>query len=170
MIRILGALLVIGGAAAVGFSAVRGLNKRVRTLRAFLAALELMERELSFRLTPMPELLDELSVRMPEPVRTFFTTCRAGLETLGERDLGQLWRVGLEDAQLGLQREELALLEELGDVLGRFDSEGQQAALTRVRTQLEHCLCGAQENRAKQSKMYGALGLSAGALLVIMLV
>ncbi|MCD7947129.1 MAG: stage III sporulation protein AB [Oscillospiraceae bacterium] len=169
MLNMLGAVLVIGGAAVIGMAAARTLTVRLRTLRAFFAALDLMERELSFRLTPTPELLDELAARMSGQVSAFFTYCRAGLERLGERSLGQVWREGLQQTELGLQEEDIRLLEELGDVLGRYDGGGQQAALARVGGQLAQCINEAQTARAKQGKMYGMLCLSAGLLTVIML-
>ena len=58
MLRLMGAVLLVGGCGAVGFSAAGRLARRVEVLRALLGALEGMERELSFRLTPMPELLE----------------------------------------------------------------------------------------------------------------
>ena len=63
MLKLLGAVLLTAGAAAMGFSASAQLGRRVKSLRALLGALELAERELSFRLTPIPGLLDELSRR-----------------------------------------------------------------------------------------------------------
>ena len=58
MLRLMGAALLVGGCGAVGFSAAGRLARRVGVLRALLGALEGMERELAFRLTPMPELLE----------------------------------------------------------------------------------------------------------------
>ena len=49
MLRLAGALMVAGGMSTLGFLAAGGLGRRVRTLRALAGALELMERELSFR-------------------------------------------------------------------------------------------------------------------------
>ena len=170
MLRLAGALLLVGGAAFLGFSAAAGLGRRVRSLRSLLGALELMEREIAFRLTPMPDLLDALSARTPPPLSAFFARCRDGLGALGEKDLGQLWREGLEEAPMGLADEELALLAELGEVLGRYDGEGQRAALERTRLALEETLRRAEEDKSRQGRMYGVLGLTAGAFLVIMLI
>ncbi|MFQ7454449.1 MAG: hypothetical protein ACLRNQ_27350 [Flavonifractor plautii] len=41
-------------------------------LRALLGALEGMEREIAFRLTPMPELLERAAAESPPPVCTLF--------------------------------------------------------------------------------------------------
>ncbi|MBM6927620.1 stage III sporulation protein AB, partial [Pseudoflavonifractor phocaeensis] len=61
MIRLAGALLAAGGMAWMGWSAARRLARRERILVQLSAALAQMEREISFRLTPMPQLLGELA-------------------------------------------------------------------------------------------------------------
>ena len=60
-------------------------------------------------------------------------------------------------------------METLGGILGRYDSEGQTQALALAREQLEQCLEAAVSERARMGKVYGALGLAAGAFLVIVL-
>ena len=169
MLKLMGALLLAGGAAAVGFSAAAGLNRRVRTLRVLLEALELIEREISFQLTPMDQLLERLSKRTPPPAGGFFACCRAGLEQLGERSLAQIWREALAQNSMGLAQQELDTLAGLGDLLGRYDGAGQQEALAQVRLQLAQDLRQAEKDREKRGRMYRVLGVTAGAFLVIVL-
>ena len=147
MLRLLGAVLLTGGAGALGFGAAARLNRRVHMLRLFTEALERMERELSFRLTSIPELFALLADHLSPPVGTFFARCRGSLFRLGEEQF----------------------LETLGGTLGRYDSEGQTQALALARAQLEQCLEAAVSERARMGKVYGALGLAAGAFLVIVL-
>lgn len=72
MLKLIGALLLAGGAGALGCSAAAQLSRRVAVLRALLGALEGMEREIAFRLTPMPELLERAAAESPPPVCTLF--------------------------------------------------------------------------------------------------
>ena len=132
MLKLLGVLLLAGGTAAAGFCAAGQLTKRARALQALLGALELMERELSFRLTPMPELLERLSRQADPPADGLFAGCREGLSSLGERSLAELWKAGVRQPALLLEAEELALLDGLGQVLGSYDGEGQLAALDQT--------------------------------------
>lgn len=55
-----------------------------------------MEREIAFRLTPMPELLERAAAESPPPVCTLFARCRTLLDELGERSMAELWREALE--------------------------------------------------------------------------
>ncbi|NCE64301.1 stage III sporulation protein AB [Pseudoflavonifractor sp. 524-17] len=169
MRKLLGAALIIGGTAAMGFSAARGLAQRVSGLGAVIAALELAERELSFRLTPIPELLDELSRRAPAPAGAFFAGCLARLDRLGERSLGELWDEAIEEQPMGLAAEDREILSRLGRVLGRYDGGGQQEAVALARVRLEHNLAAAEADRDSRGRLYGALGLTAGSFFAILL-
>ena len=61
MIRWIGALLLMAGAAGLGLGAAAQLRTRVASLRSLVGALGQLERELTFRLTPMPELMERLA-------------------------------------------------------------------------------------------------------------
>lgn len=169
MLKLLGSILLAGGAAYLGFSATARLERRVRSLRTFLGALELLERELSFRLTPMPALLDRLAKQTGPPVGAFFARCRDGLSDLGERTLSDLWSEALNGIPMDLGAEDRLILGELGGILGRYDGAGQGEALALAQARLGQCLTAAAEERARLGRVYGALGLSVGTLLVIML-
>ena len=169
MIRLAGALLAAGGMAWMGWSAARRLARRERILVQLSAALAQMEREISFRLTPMPQLLGELAEDAPGPVGAFFGACRDGLGELGSRSLAEIWRQALLTAPLDLEERALAVLDRLGTVLGRYQEEEVRAALALAAEELarEGELARAEvENRGR---MYRVLGLTAGGLLVILL-
>lgn len=136
MLKLIGALLLAGGAGALGCSAAAQLSRRVAVLRALLGALEGMEREIAFRLTPMPELLERAAAESPPPVCTLFARCRTLLDELGERSMAELWREALEQVPLGLDGPGRLALEELGEVLGRYDGDGQREALAHTRAEL----------------------------------
>ena len=169
MLRAVGACLLTAGAGAAGWCAADRLRRRVRGLRAMLEALELAERELSFRLPPMPELLDELSRRTPPPVRPFFARCREGLDRLGTQSLGEIWQTALEECPMELSGEDLETVAALGQVLGRYDGEGQREALCLARSRLAHLLEEAERDRDSRGRLYRTLGLTAGGFFGILL-
>ena len=139
MLKLIGALLLAGGAGALGCSAA------------------------------MPELLERAAAESPPPVCTLFARCRTLLDELGERSMAELWREALEQVPLGLDGPGRLALEELGEVLGRYDGDGQREALAHTRAELSRALEQAREAREKQGRMYQVLGITAGAFLVILL-
>lgn len=169
MLKLLGALLLAGGAVFLGLSAAAQLERRVKNLRRISSALEQLARELTFRLTPMPELLSALARETCPPVQNFFAYCRDGLERLGEVTLAQLWSEALDAVPMDLGEEERSALRDLGQVLGRYDGEDQREALSLCRVRLDHCLTHAEEERTRLGRVYGAMGLAAGVFLTILL-
>ena len=169
MIRLMGALLTVGGGAFLGFDAHRRLKRRARVLRQLAGALEQMDREISFRLTPMPQLMEELADDYPPPVGELFANCRKGMDQLGERSLAEIWRQALEDTPLDLEGRSAAVMDELGEVLGRFEESGLRSALARAVAELTREAELAREDGEKRGRMYQVLGLTCGGLLVILL-
>jgi stage III sporulation protein AB len=170
VLRLIGAVLLLSSGGLLGMGACNQLGARVHCLQALDGALERMERELAFHLTPMPELLSRLAKSTPGPAGMLFGQCLAGFNRLEECGLAGLWREAVETAQLPLGREELDLLKGLGEVLGRYDGAGQQEAVGAVRTELLQYLRCAEEERTRLGRVYGTLGLTAGAFLVLLLV
>lgn len=166
--KTVGCILLLGASGWFGLGAVWGLKARAAQLAALLGALEEMERELSCRLTPMPELLGRLA-RTTGPVGEFFALCAEGLDRLGERSFAQLWNRALEAAGLSLEEEDLRPLAELGGSLGRYDGASQCAALQQAHGRLEERLRDAEERRERLGRVYGALSLAAGTFLIILL-
>jgi len=119
MLRVLGFLLFVTGTTLLGLSAVVSLRERVTCLRALLSALELMARELSFRLTAVPDLFSRLAKSAEPPVNKFFICCTGGLAKLGERSVDEIWRSALLESKLPLMEDELETLRGVGQVLGR---------------------------------------------------
>ena len=90
MMRLMGAVLVAFGAAWLGLTAAEELGRKVRRLEQLSIGLELLERELWERGSPLPQVLEELSLRTGEPASTPVCPVRrrlrpAGLGTLPRR-------------------------------------------------------------------------------------
>lgn len=169
MLRLAGAVLLAAGPAVIGFHAARRLARRPRLLRELAAALEQMEREISFRLTPLPELFVRLSQEYSGPVGALFSCCARDMDDLGQRSLSQIWRQALTEATLDLDSRGQRALEELGEVLGRYDGDGLRGALRQTCGELTAAAEEAERERERKGRMDQVLGLTTGALLVILL-
>lgn len=169
MLRAIGAALLLTGSAGVGLAAVGRLEHRVTALRSLIEALELMERELDFRLPPMKELILETAQRSAEPASGFLRTCGEGIDELRGRPFSGLWRQTALEKLSALKNSDLEVLVSVGAVLGRYDGEGQRRAIAAVRERLVGFLDDASEERRRQGRVYGALSITAGVFLVILL-
>ena len=169
MLRLIGALLVAGAAARVGFGAARRLGERVEALRGFIAALGFITDELSCRLTPMPELLGRLRQEGAEAVRPFFAACERKMNRLGDVHFSEIWSSALTYARPALNVEDQQTLLVLGRLLGCYELEAQLRGLGAATRELTRALERAESDRLRLGRLYRTLGLGAGAMLVLIL-
>ena len=170
MIRLLGAVMLITGCGGLGMSAVNRLDGRVRDLRELSAGLEILRRELGWRLSPLPEALETAAAGTHGRAAGFFTACARQSKQLAGSPFRTVWSDGLERCPLRLDREDRALLEQLGPVLGRYDGDSQRQAVENVLAGLGRRLAQAEDDRRRLGRVYGVLGLTAGLFLTLMLI
>ena len=169
MIRLLGALLLMGGGLWLGLERARTLVKRRQALDAWAQALALLEGELAFSLPAMPLLLERVSRRAEAPAREVLDTARGSLTQLGERSFPQLWSEALHREPGGLAPEELEQLDRLGELLSQRSWEDQRTAAEAVRQTLLARREQVAEALGREGKTYGTLGLALGTFLTILL-
>lgn len=170
MIRLLGTVLLVAGCGALGMGAVGRLDGRVQDLRELAAGLENLQRELGWRLSPLPAALRMAAGDCHGRPARFFEYCACGAEHLDGAPFHQLWQEGLERCPLRLEREDRAVLEQLGPVLGRYDGDSQRQALEGAAAALGRRHTEAVEDRRRLGRVYGVLGVTAGLFLAILLI
>ena len=169
MVRIAGALLLVGAGLWAGLERGRVQDRRVRALREWAEALDLWARELAYRLPTTAQLLSTLTQRGPAGPKQVFGQALAGLDGLGEQDFETIWQRALADGETDLPDQELELLKGLGAVLGGYGWEDQHSAVERVARQLERRGETLAQALVQERKTWGVLGLSAGCALAILL-
>ena len=79
MVKLLGAALVAGGCAWLGFRRALELKDRVRALEQMAGGLALVERELALGAPPLPRLLEGAAGRCDGPAAELFSGCAQAL-------------------------------------------------------------------------------------------
>lgn len=169
MLKTLGGLLIMAGALWCGVSAVERLRRRARVLEELRASLVWLAEELTFRLTPLPRLLERLSLEQPGPTGLFYQEALAGLDQDPEGGLRQSWRRAMVLQLDFLKEEERQVLVEVGQTLGRYDAQAQAQVLSQAAGRLETIRAQAGEEARRLGRVYTALSLAAGAALVLLL-
>lgn len=170
MTRLLGAVLVIAGCGGLGLAGAARLDGRVRDLGELAAGLDALQRELGWRLAPLPQALDTAARAVHEPAAGFFAQCARQAGQPDGQPFQQVWHDGLSAAPLRLAAEDRALLERLGPVLGRYDGDSQRLALEDAAAGLRSLQGEAADDRRRLGRVYGVLGVTAGLFLAILLV
>lgn len=165
----IGAALIILGCGGFGFSLAAAHKREERCLRQLIAALDYMECELQFRLTPLPDLCRSAGQEGKGEVGQALLTLSAEIDAQISPDVDYCMAAALKrHPELpGITAENLRML---GHSLGRFDLKGQIAGLEAVRGKCRQDLEKLQSDRDSRLRNYQTLGLCAGAALAILLI
>lgn len=166
MIRVMGSVLILGGCFGVGLLEGIQKKKNIDLLRDVLRGIEIMEREIDLNARPMPDSL-ELAAKLSRnrTVRDMLRDCAREAEK-GKRftELFESWA-----DELGITREQKALLGPLFDMLGKYDVQGQVVSIARTVRQVLKQLEQDREEAGKKSRIYRSLGAAAGGMLTVLL-
>ena len=165
--RWIGAVLVIAGCGGCGFSIAAGYMREEGTLRQLLRALNCMEWELQYRLTPLPELCRQAGKETGGALKEVFWNLAEELEQRTFPDAADCMAAALNRSR-ELPRRIQEILKLLGRTLGRFDLPGQKQGLEEARAACRMALDALEKKRENRLRSYGTLGLCAGAALAIL--
>lgn len=165
----IGALLIIAGCGGFGFSLAAAHRREENTLRKLISALDLMECELQYRLTPLPDLCRMAGQETTGCIREIFLRLSAELDAQIAPDVERCMTAALSGAP-DLPKHSYNAFVTLGATLGRFDLSGQLKGLEQVRAECRRQLEVLSTNREPRLRSYQTLGLCAGAALAILLI
>lgn len=168
MIRFLGAAMLIAGCGGFGFSLSAASRREAAMLRRLINALQEMEWELKYRMTPLPDLCRVAAEAAGGIPRDIFRELAYRLDRREIEDISG----ALNGLLIGqhLPRRVRRNLMQLGRSLGRYDLEGQLQGLQAVRHQCRKDLKELEENSVQRLRSYQTLALCAGAALAILFI
>ena len=165
----IGAICVVLSCGGFGWYISSLHQKEERLIRQLLSALDYMECELQYRLTPLPDLCRQAAQQCGKDLETLLQRFAEELESQISPDVGCCMRCALETFKpIPLKTQEL--LQRLGNSLGRFDLDGQVKGLESLRGGCRKELKSLEQNRERNLRTYQTLGLCAGAALAIILI
>lgn len=164
--RLAGAVMIFAVCAYGGFSLSDRMKKRCMYLKNVIAALSLLETEITFggnRLAPAFEKLDNAV-----DTHGLFKAAAEMAETIGIRKAWQKAVKG-KQSELRFKEEDAQTLMALGERLGMTDTENQVKNIQYVKKRLEVQLDGAEGEYGKLGRLYRNGGILSGAFLILLL-
>lgn len=169
MFKLLGSILVIGGCGGVGFMLALSHKRTEMVLRQLLSALDFMECELQYRLTPLPELCRQTAAESKGWVGDIFLALADELDNQISPEVKSCMNAALAKSRELPEQAKIAMTE-LGQTLGRFDLPGQIKGIENVRQICRQGLDTLSSNRDQRIRSYQTLSLCAGAALAILFI
>lgn len=165
----IGAILIVVSCGGFGFSLAAMQLREEKTLRQLIGALDYMECELQYRLTPLPELCRKTGEDARGCIREVFRILAEELEAQISPDVERCMNAALSQSK-DIPRHTLEAFQILGQTLGRFDLTGQLKGLEAVRTTCRRRLEELTTNKEPRLRSYQTLGICTGAALAILFI
>lgn len=167
-----GCSLILVAATAGGYVMASKFSGRVKHLRQFIEGLHMLESDILFTSTPLPEALQKVAERQDEPASQVFSIASQIISSCMGFTAGEAWSIALDDTShlLYLTGEDIDILKNFGNTLGATDKENQKKHFRLATVQLESQLRKAEEDRQKHERMYKNLGFLFGATLILLLI
>lgn len=169
MLKLIGAGILIFSSGMAGMTVARGYAQRPRQLRFLQHALQMLETEIIYGLTPLPRALERVAQRCDRSIAPIFTKARLNLMDGSGSSVGEAWHKGLVEVylEMALSKGDQGILEALGASLGLSDKEDQQKHLKLAVEQLKQETVKAEEAAKKNVKLWNYLGFLGGLALTV---
>lgn len=172
MLTFIGSMVVLFSCTLLGMTIASNYSRRPGEIRSLINALQMLETEISYGSTPLPEALAAVAERCDSRVAMLFSKSSEELLTMRGVTAREAWEFGLHAyyAKSTLQRSDRAVLQELGNSLGVSDREDQVKHLILTKEQLKLEQAKAEDAALKNAKVYNYLGFLGGLTIVIILI
>lgn len=171
-IKIAGALFLMGSAAAIGFIKAEELKERVKILQELHRMILLLQGEFRFHRASLSEAFENVAGRVSDPFSLFLRKTAARLESREQGGFEEVWKETAE-ALLendGFHKEDREILNILQSSLGYLDLTMQTETLNLAMIQTEEAVKAAREKQESKGRLYRTMGVTAGALLTLLMI
>ena len=172
MLKIIGVLMIIAAGVSFGFSKAEKEQKRLEQGIALKRMLYLLQGEIRYGFTTLPEAIAAIAGKTAEEFRPFLIQTAKQLESHAEESFSRVWNQAVRD-QLKpqiIETEFLEILLSMGETIGYLDQEMQEKTIGFAIEQIEDVIFQMKDQVIKNCRMYRSLGLSFSLLLVIILI
>lgn len=167
---VLGCIALIAGCGFWGLWIAYRIRRRPIELRECSMALALLDTEIVWGATPLPEAFNILQERTDTPWQSFFAELQERLQR-GE-SAGKAWKETMitQNAHFCLKPADWLVIGDVGKGLGRSDRKEQHKQIELVQRQLGLMKEQAEIWSGKQAKMWSYLGFLGGIAGVLILI
>ncbi|MFR5600985.1 MAG: stage III sporulation protein AB [Lachnospiraceae bacterium] len=171
MLKLLGAILLIGGATGMGMGAASRWRERLGLLETLRKMMSLLKGEILYANAPLEEAFYQVGKRSKGPLGELFCRISGRIETQRGEPFFDMWREEVDrlPARLPLSQEDKQALKSFGEHLGYLDSEMQERTILLYLEQLDLAIDYLRENRREKERLYTCLGVMGGLFLTIIL-
>lgn len=171
-VKMIGSLFLMSSATAIGYLKAEELRERVKKLQELKRMMEFLQGELRFHRSELSEAFGNVGKRVEEPFCSFLKMMEEQLREHQAESFEGLWEHCSKQLVLeeGFLKKDLQLVEVLGKGLGYLDLTMQTETLNQAIIRTEEEIQEAKKQQQNKGKLYQTMGITAGALLTLLMV
>lgn len=171
MMFLIGAIFILSSFTLMGWYQASQLSSRPTQIRFTIQALQRLETEIVYGLTPLPNALHSISRQIKEPIGALFARIASELEESVGSTAAEVWRSVTQQhwAHTSMRTAEKEIFLHLGTTMGISDRDDQIKHLRLAMKQLQAEEEAARDEARRLGQMWKSIGLLAGALIVILM-
>ena len=169
ILKLLGAVLTVGGGSALGFYFGNLESRRAADLLELKKALAVLKGEMEFARAALPECMANASHRTEGEMSAVFSRMSELLRAGRVPGVGRLWEKSFTECGRGLHfnADDYEQIFSFGRTLGYLDLNLQTHSIRILENYIEASVAALNETRGKSRKMFGSLGVLGGLLAVV---
>ena len=106
--------LVFGGTSYVGVLTSKRYSNRTEELKQIKTVISMLETKIKFTYEPLPEIFEQISKAMPNNIGKIFEVANTKLKNYTVK---VAWKEAVDNVSLNINKEDKAILKELGNLL-----------------------------------------------------
>lgn len=172
MLKVVGAATLFLACGLFGLNAAGGYMRRPVELRAIRSALAMLETEIVYGATALPEAFQRVAGRSDRVSAPLFNMAAEGLKAMTGATAREAWGKALNMyyPNTSLTKQDLSILTDLGSSLGISDREDQTRHLRLAIEQIGSSAASAEVMAARNARLWSYMGFLGGLLVVLILI
>ncbi|HAE91432.1 stage III sporulation protein AB [Tissierella praeacuta] len=172
LLKLISTLFIFLTSSTIGYLYGKTFSSRFENLIYLEQCIKILETEIVYAATPLPEALSNVFNKGKKKVSYIFDEIKENLFLNKEGGVYNSF-LSVESKlyeELYLQKEDVEVFLSLGRVLGTSDRKDQQKNFTLILNQIDTQILEAKIERNKNEKLYRSLGIITGVGIIILLV
>ena len=162
-------IVIVGCSSLLGFIFANTYVERAKLLNSLLATLQMLETEIVYGATPLPDIMRKIGNKSKKEIGDIFLSAADLLNCNSGQTFDEIWysAVTQEAGHICLNREDIDLLLSLGKNLGISNCEDQMKHIRLIREEFKRHYELALIEQNKNTKLFKNLGFLLGMTIVI---
>lgn len=171
MMKLIGSVLLVTATTGLGMWKANSYSERNKELQQFITALQMLETEIVYGATPLPEAFSRIGLRIPGRIGSLLDETGRSLGKGDGHSAGQIFQEKLAkwEEKIHLLRQDREILQTFGQTLGNSDRTDQIKHIRLANSRLVSEQAIARDEKDRLGKMWRYLGALIGLAGVIIM-